>query len=227
MSNLKVLSIDFDYFINASSEERSLLFPDGDNELISSSIMSEVWKQHYDFFGNKIKDITLIPQYYLLCNFLEKANSKFKEVLCSESHKYCYYGIIENITSEIKHVEVYNLDFHHDRYMYGNELNCGNWVNTLEEVLTDKKIGFNYNWCKRSDSELNNIFGKIERTAIIDFNDVLDKLNEFDVVFLCRSDVWSPPHLDDMFNHLVWLFKNKSECFRKFEELYDRKGSYK
>ncbi len=36
---------------------------------------------------------------------------------------------------------------------------------------------------------------------------------QFDIVFLCRSDTWTPPHLDEGFNELV------QTCINHFDKV--------
>ena len=92
------------------------------------------------------------------------------------------------------------MDFHHDMYYYHdstNPVNCGNWVRELLKVRPNMK----YYWIKREDSETTLLGGdEIPESSILPF----DRLKEldFDYVYICRSDIWSPPHLDSKFDFI-------------------------
>ena len=47
MKPVKVLSIDWDYFIKATANEREFMFPDGGNEDLPESVQNSVWASHY------------------------------------------------------------------------------------------------------------------------------------------------------------------------------------
>ena len=114
--------------------------------------------------------------------------------MIANSHK----EIIELISDSIAlalcdgiSIEVDNVDFHHDRFDNGSNLNCGNWVLWLDDLVDLK-----YRWVSRKDSE------RGEELCEIGISDLRE---DYDYIFLCKSDVWSPPHLDKKFNELQRL----------------------
>ena len=205
----RVLSIDWDYFINATAEQRAFLFPDGVDENLDSELQKLCWDNHYNSsLGEQLKNIGVVKNDYetihsILRKFSHKNSRKEDLIQVAISHKWIYYFIMKRI-SEGEEFEVYNLDFHHDMYCYktrDEEVNCGNWVNCLLEKRPDMK----YYWVKREDSETEVLGGEVdcETKRIEELQDL-----EFDYVFICRSDCWSPPHLDTYFESL-WVLLSK------------------
>ena len=64
---MRILSIDFDYFIDASIEVRNECFPDG-HDNFSPEITKFVWEGRYEFHDN-LKDIGLIADYDKMCEY--------------------------------------------------------------------------------------------------------------------------------------------------------------
>lgn len=205
----RILSIDWDYFINATAVQRVLLFPDGGNENISYTLQDFIWNSHYSSPASaELRNIGILAiEYNTIHNILRKFIDKYlysnvanphREVLVTVSHRWIYDFIIKR-TKKNEEFEVYNVDFHHDMYNLktkDQEVNCGNWVNCLFE----KRHRMNYYWVAREDSERKVLGGEPVECKSIDLKD-LENL-DFDYVFICRSDCWSPPHLDTYFETL-------------------------
>lgn len=187
MKKIKILSIDFDYFIKATLEERNTKFPDGlDNA--PPEMLRQMWSEAYLKYP-EILDIGVTNTYDYMCCYLR--SHKFKKVLVADSHKEIQQLI--NTIPESTKLEVYNIDFHHDMYHYfssGEEINCGNWARKLVYEKDNKYI-----WIKREDSDTRTIFGEVE-CKIKSYLRVALKGIKFDYVFLCKSPEWTPPHLD-------------------------------
>lgn len=231
----KFLSIDWDYFIDASAVERALKFPDGGNENLPLDIQSIIWQIRYhdnpDILSIKVHDhfsrIIKVLAKFLMFTPRNPVDSKHK-VLASKniSHKYAYQFILDR-TQPGEHFEVYNIDFHHDMYYYSDScdpVNCGNWV---RELLKERP-GMQYYWVKREDSETSLLGGdEIPENIIVPFEKVEEQ--DFDYVFMCRSDMWSPPHLDSKFEVLCNLFHLsaiKAETKDRLESV-DRSPTFK
>lgn len=203
----KILSVDWDYFIGATAEQRALYFPDGGNETLPPTMQKLIWDSRYSSNPEVFRNIGILKRdYYILLDILKRFSFeylsdhnkvKLSQVLAMISHSWIYQFVI-NRTDPDEEFEVYNIDFHHDMYHYRtreNEVNCGNWVNCLLEHRPNMK----YYWIKREDSETEALGGEVScSTKTID--DLRDM--DFDYVFLCRSDCWSPPHLDSFFSNL-------------------------
>ena len=203
----RILSIDWDFFVNATAAQRYTLFPDGGNENLNKDIQDYIWRIHYTS-SPEIKNIGVLEEY---CEVLHKMLIRFadkfalrgenpdKRTLVTISHMWIYDYILEH-TTEDEEFEVYNIDFHHDMYCYRdseNLVNCGNWVNCLLE----KRPNMKYYWVKREDSEDTVIGGDKADCKITTIEEIKDL--DFDYFFMCRSDCWSPPHLDPDFEAVV------------------------
>lgn len=207
---MKILSIDWDYFIDCTSRERAILFPDGGNEYISPALQMFIWESHYStpdfqrsYVGKSLEEIKVREKDF---NAVLKIIKGFKGTVppaVAISHRFIYPLIMENSSPETS-IELYNVDFHHDRYFYRDpdkgEVNCGNWVNYVLENRPNTK----YYWIKREDSEEESLGGKVDYipATVEDLKEI-----DFDAIFLCRSDCWSPPHLDTYFNVLARAMK--------------------
>lgn len=191
----RILSIDFDYFIDTDINTRNFKFPDGIDDKPLDELAKD-WKSMYDHYP-EIKDIGVTSQYQVIFNHLYY--KRFDKVVVAESHKE-----IAQILAEIKEedeLQVVNFDFHHDNYISGgNTLDCANWVRHLKEMKPDADIV----WVRRKDSEIASLTGEFpyeHTTSIAPIG------HNFDYVFLCFSPEWTPPHLrylfDDMCNATI------------------------
>lgn len=224
----RFLSIDWDFFINATADERCILFPDGGSENLPDSIRKYIWDTRYG--DPRLEDIEV--DFDALQYIRKLCRSFCGKCLITESHKHAFDFIMENTTPD-EQFEVYNIDFHHDLYDFGHKrVNCGNWVAKLKE----KRPNMKYVWVNREDSEqlskdevqvviMQMSFDAFKSRCGDDFQGLTNHL------FLCRSDMWSPPHLDVYFRRLVRiLFSNQSadvkyeqgiEKLREFEKPTD------
>lgn len=199
----RILSVDWDYFINASDEERLALFPDGGNEELSESIKNFIWDSLYR--DPKLKEIGIREDDY--STLVEMSEQYFDgDCIVADSHKHIYDAIME-ITTADEEFEVINIDFHHDLYDYRTRegrVNCGNWGTILKEDRPNCK----FVWVKHPNSDTRVIGGGEVDAEIIEFKDFIYRYTllhyiQFDLVYLCRSAMWSPPHLDQKFIDIV------------------------
>lgn len=218
----RFLSIDWDFFIGATDVQRALLFPDGGNENMPDSLKNYIWDSHYRC--PELSSIKVSDDYKYLLKFCRDFSGK---CMISDSHKFAYDFIMENTTPREK-FNVYNIDFHHDLYNYrsGDEkVNCGNWAT----VLREERPNMVYNWVKCEDSDLMTTGGEKVDSYILDmwsFNDTFGKdiSGSFDYLYLCRSAMWSPPHLDPKFVKAVKILMKK--CPTKYEQGIDKPRPY-
>lgn len=216
----KILSIDWDFFVDATNDERLLLFPDG-NENLSPKLCDYIWSRRYD--DERLAEIGCTDD---LTTFIEEVVPKLKDsfVYICDSHKHAY-SFITGLSEEDEEVVVYNLDHHHDLYHYrtSDELvNCGNWGT----ILLEDRPNTEYIWVKRDDSDSIDIFGEEVPARMIDFDQFLKEFKEdpdsFKYVFVCKSSMWSPPHLDSKFTDFctrlykarlgVLIYENATAC---------------
>lgn len=228
-----VLSIDWDYFIDATSDERLLLFPDGGTEDVSLSLSNYIWAIRYaESSINKelgvcdkcIEDIGIRENellYIYRCLSFAKNNAL---ITISDSHADIYDFLIESNPNPCKQFNIYNIDHHSDCYNIGNDVNCGNWVNRLD----DKGYINSYTWIKNSDSDNSLVKSTLscetkEKTILIDtLNDI-----DWDYIFICRSSVWSPPHLDLDFNEFHDVLYNLCDVEFNHDFFINRYGELK
>lgn len=207
----RFLSIDWDYFIKATYDQRCTLFPDGGNENLPDNIRNYIWDKMYS--NPDLKEIEVIDEYSTLislCN-LYRGNC-----LVTDSHKHIY-DLIVGCTGSNEEFEIYNIDFHHDMYHFrtkGDRVNCGNWGTVLSEERPNMKM----KWVGREDSATEVIGGDEVDVEKITMQDVIEVFQKegFDYLFMCRSALWSPPHLDYWFIRAVETLMH--HCLVEYEE---------
>lgn len=211
----KFLSIDWDYYIDATDFQRYTMFPDGGNENLPTSLRDYIWDSYYR--NPELEKIGVLP---LEFKYLLSYCRQFKgQALITDSHKHIFDFIMDR-TDPDEFFEVYNIDFHHDLYDFktsdGARVNCGNWVTELRK----ERPGMSYKWVHRDDSELT-FDGELVEADFMTFNQFNMEFlrgiaDEFDYLFLCRSSVWSPPHLDKKFVRAVKALMSQN-CFCRYE----------
>ena len=183
----RILSIDFDYFINTGIYTRNEKFPDGEDHLAN---VQDIWLNHYLKYP-EIHNIGVTLNFHNYCRALRSLEKG--KVLIADSH-----ADIVKVFNDIdvdERLEVVNIDFHHDNYITGGDtLDCANWV----RHLMTKRPNTKFYWVRREDSETVSLEGEFPYPHGIEYLNTLD----FDYVFLCFSPEWTPPHLRPYFNDL-------------------------
>lgn len=215
MKPINILSIDFDYFVNATAEQRMTIFPDG-HEHYGVNIYNTVWMARYGECP-ELENIGVVEdEYTSLINYLnlliKRRQSSETCFVVTNSHKWIYDVITRDYTDWP--INMLHVDFHSDNYGLKDETNCGNWVNWLEKSLKDTHQRIwrvsKITWLGREDSdtaEETRFFKTMKRgkkpleTVISDYfhNSVPD------LIYICKSGSWSPPHLDVRFDELISL----------------------
>ena len=201
MGRVNVLSIDWDYFIGCDCLTRLMKFPDGGNENLSPWLQTLVWNTRYnDLYlhtkgAESLSSIPVFdPAYKDMCKFLR--SSRRIRTYAAESHS-MIYPLVEDLFNKYDEVEVWNLDFHHDMFVTGgNSLDCGNWLRFFADLKPDANI----TWVRREDSDTDSLFGEFPYHHTTHISEIQ---GEFDLVFLCFSSPWTPPHLYDKFVEMV------------------------
>lgn len=192
-----ILSIDFDYFIDVSAEERDLYFPKGSDE-IPKEKLKIIWEERYSQHP-RLRKIGVIQDYYFVQEFLTSLNIPKDRFYMADSHK-----SIRNLIAKIPHnlpLKIVNIDFHHDYYHFysgGDAYNCGNWLRRLVEERPTTKV----KWIRRKDSQIYSLEGEFPFEHVTDIRSLLK--DKFDYLFICRSPEWSPPHLSGKYEELAW-----------------------
>lgn len=215
MERLNVLSLDWDYFVSASVYERMNLFPDGGNENLSSLIGNMVWSSHYcsDDLVKIKTDSKAIRTVKKILKMPETGHYGFQIM---DSHKYAYDFIMESCNEYgYDSINLVNVDYHHDVYSNGTEVDCGNWLEKIIKKFDDSDSMFT--WVARRDSDMNQGQSLDDCHHGLECTFDLDILEEYnwDIVFICRSAMWSPPHLDRNFrNAFQWIIQDKPASYQ-------------
>lgn len=197
---LKILSIDFDFFQNVK-KETLYTYPDGHDLGTDMSVF--VWAHHYanPFECKLLEEVSVNQKLFdemkeiIISN---KSDDVDKPTMVANSHMHIYDFIVNNYDSK-KHngIDIVNIDMHHDMFNDNPKLDCGNWINHITERFPNYQL----TWIANPISEEMYGFGeKIKHYVKTDFDSIKDK--QFDIIFLCRSDTWLPPHLDNKFDEL-------------------------
>lgn len=204
MATYRILSIDWDYFIDASLVYRLHNFPDG--HVFGQRLESIIWSTHYASvtsltkIGVNAKALTKVKEYVIA-----RINSgRVKAVFCAYNHDELYPFIHRHIGAvRGDKLSLTNIDFHHDTWDLDNGVvDSGNWLTHLKAEFGDSA---NMRWvgCKDSPGSDYSWLNPISLSAAL-------KL-EYDYIFICRSGLWSPPHLDGRFNDLAYAMAAEAQ----------------
>ena len=209
MTKMKVLSIDFDYFQKVDAETMALCYPDGHD--ISPSISSIVWTSRYVAYEEELKNVKLDERHFNVIKSLLADQRYNTPCMAVQSHKHIYDFILDNYNSDkYDGCEIYNIDTHHDMYNSNNELDCGNWGSHIREAIPGTEITWIANNISRDIFSIEE-GDELDKIIKNDFSPIIGK--KFDLIFLCRSDTWLPPHLDIYFSELFELLTtNFARC---------------
>lgn len=212
---LRILSIDFDYFVNPTALQRALYFPDGGREM-SDTLNTFVWAGAYAHSKiatkkagnekNSLMQVELLKKPLQTIHNIVMAQGDIRYMV-ADSHAHSYDFINENWDGSV--TELYNVDFHHDTFDVGEGVHCGNWLRWL---LNDGTVDVAY-WVNQPDSELAD-----NMTQMIPLSE-LPKTG-YDLVYICRSGWWTPPHMDEAFIKYLArpLIENKNGWEVKYQQ---------
>lgn len=217
---MKVLSIDWDYFQKVSVDTMRNCYPDG---LDASTFLSEItWGSRYASDGKEINDVTVMEDELENMFKLLLEQDRDCPVMIANSHRNCYDFILSNLHEEdTEGVKLTNVDMHHDLMNENPDVDCGNWIGKLLEEGYIKKPksdkGSPFKWVHNPVS-FEMYFGddlnendKDDKTLIraLGTDDSIKSIadEKYDLIFLARSDTWSPPHLDKYFCLLTDLMQ--------------------
>ena len=204
MKTINVLSVDWDYMVEATSVQRCTLFPDVGNEDVNQSLLDYIWRRLYSY-SSEIDSIEVDAESLdSIMSIISSCVTNHTNLYITDSHKYAFDAVSKVLGSDQHTLNLVNVDFHHDCYdLYGEvgTVNCGNWVNALFDPNNHMISEYSkYTWIKRDDSD---DFDDIDTEDLPDWInvDTVDNItmDDIDVLFICRSGVWSPPHLDEEF----------------------------
>lgn len=206
---LNVLSIDFDFFQTADADTMNFYYPDGID--LPPEITTVTWSGHYyGISGEHVRKVTC-PESDVHTLYKLIQQNKQDVIACEAycSHVHIYDMICEHYaTKRYDKINLINIDMHPDVSNENKHLDCGNWISHLKQVHPNTKL----QWITRQTMvdllELNNMHLSLHT----DFEILKDfKPN---LIFLCRSDTWFPPHLDMYFDEfLKQLQQLFPDCF--------------
>ena len=192
---MKVLSIDFDYFQDGTKEQLSM-YPDGID--LPPELSDIVWAGKYFYYGEKLRKVSINTRLYQEIIRILRRQRKDIPVMITNSHVKCYNFILGQSETN---VNLTNVDLHHDFFNDNKRLDCGNWIGKLKEYIVVDSI----RWICREISLDVYGFTRYEEGKLMPICIGLDTIRaeNFDLLFICRSDPWVPPHLDEYFNDLL------------------------
>lgn len=211
---LNVLSIDWDYFIKADMKQRIRLFPDNGNEKLPFSVRDVVWISRYSEVP--LEKIKLDKP---SCNMLSDVfQAGCKKAMIVDSHRYAYKFIDDYMDTDYSGINLINVDFHHDCYIGGEEVDAGNWLRSL--IKKYRRMDNSFTWVARQDSGMDALK---EHPLPIEISYDINIISKYDwdLIFFCKSEMWSPPHLDIKFRELALTLKDISPSVL-YEEDVDR-----
>lgn len=195
-----ILSIDWDYFIDATKKQRASLFPDGGTEALPIGIQEAIWVARYTN-PHLEKISTLHDELEELRKIIEEGADKNTIFMIADSHEYIY-SFINGYTKTDSILHLSNIDFHHDCFGKSRKVHCGNW---LSHMMKNALASSTFEWIAREDS----LIEKINGLKLIK-EDFSSLKKNWDLVFICRSGMWSPPHLDDEFaKAFSWIIEDR------------------
>ena len=213
-----ILTIDWDYFFKASRKIRDS-FPPIPDGTVGAIPDNSLWLKHYkDEYEEVSIDSTSLTE---LIEVFYAGIPQIKFSFFSENH-----GEMLNVVRFIcdnlgdnTPVNITNVDYHHDFSFSGFTPRCDNWGRLIQSD--------SFEWCSRPDSDrqsfgfpITDYFPVIE----VSFGEVIKRLYSgyYQYVHLCRSDLYSPPKEDFLFDNLrVTLVKNSADVLN-MEILSDR-----
>ena len=213
---MRVLSIDWDYFQKVTKETVQKCYPEGID--LPTNLSEIVWGSKYAMYARELaKVILLYHEYDSLLELLSKQNRNCP-VMIANSHSHIY-GFIQSYLRGT--AQITNIDMHHDIINDNAELDCGNWISNLikDNVIAKssskeyKSIRWianpisldTYGLSEDLDPQMQKTLANLCQCKSI--ADIIDE--KFDIIYLARSDNWSPPHLDTYFCELVEMIKER------------------
>lgn len=214
---MKILSIDWDYFQDVKTETLRECYPEGiDNPTV---ITETIWRGKYALYGDRLSKVDLLQAEFQSLLHLLSEQRNTCPVMIANSHRHIYDFVHSHLSDK---VQITNIDMHHDIINDNETLDCGNWIRELlkDGVVARSTLDSNYSsvlWIANPTSL--DMYG-LSR----DYDASLQKMlrclcrkksiselfgEQYDLIYLARSDTWSPPHLDLYFCQLAEYIKSR------------------
>lgn len=196
---MNVLSIDFDYFQNVSVDCLHRCYPNGIDRINEQSVKE--WSSRYSQHGiaSELRSVCLLDDEFDMAKELIQAQSPDCIAMVANSHISIYDLICDEMERrEDAKLWISNIDMHHDMFNENPTLDCGNWIGHIQDRFQTARMEWIANPISREMYGLDDPQYDMIKTGIAAM-----KRKTFDVIFLCRSDNWLPPHLDSRFTELA------------------------
>lgn len=200
-----ILSIDFDYFQDVPDPSAFQSYPDGID--LPTELSTIVWASKYSFDQDADRILSVKPlenELKILKGILLNQDPDTK-IMIRNSHLEIYNWIHELIPNGQPFC-LRNVDMHHDLFNGNSFVDCGNWVDQVFRDYGRKSVDFK--WIPNPISLKMYGFEEYEISDLL--IDTLQDISteKYDYIFLCRSDNWFPPHLDDSFIDILTVIKS-------------------
>lgn len=200
----KVLSVDFDFFQNVIPAYLND-YPEGID--YSTDESCEQWNLSYIINPMLANTQINLPLFCIMKQILQVQKTDIP-VLITQSHSNAYSFIKQHAKTESLYLV--NIDLHHDLVNDNNKLDCGNWISHIFSCFDRVK----FKWIARKAAVKSYDIKQEEEKAMCISYGLSELLKEqFDAVFICRSDAWLPPHMDIYFEEL------KNTCVKHFNSV--------
>lgn len=206
-----ILSIDFDRFL-ITDKDVLTYFPDGIDMPTPASEL--IWGNRYISrdVRDKILSVTIHQNAVNQIVRVLAAQDANTHVLVCNSHREIYDFIHEHTMFE-QPLRIHHLDLHTDLYSTLPDIDCGNWLWHIRNEYPDTQTV----WYPSALSW--QIHGKNVRDSFDEIKlSMPARTQRFDLIFICRSDPWMPPHLDFIFQKMLDQLKEKAKFSIEIEE---------
>lgn len=195
---LRVLSVDFDFFQRVSADTVQKCYPDGRD--LSPALSLTVWHAHLSVpqEAEKIRKVTVDRKRMEQLKKIIRRQDPSIPVMVVQSHVHIYHFILSHMAGYSR-CDITNIDMHHDMFNGNPTLDCGNWISHIKQAIPKCKI----TWIANRTSE--EAYGLKGLPVKYELDELMDR--QFDLLFLCRSDAWLPPHLDDRFLEVLAVIR--------------------
>lgn len=198
------LSLDWSYFIDAPPDVRSGCFQPVTEEGHDDDFISFAWAAAYAEHGGKLKKAGVKPVLYDILRRLPQR----VPVFVHKDHRHAY-DVFNQYLRRNDTVTLLNVDAHPDTENGSRKLGSHNWLRLFMGIHREK--GNRFLWLsddgyKRECPEGLSAFTDINSSGIRDV--------PWDIIFIARSDMYCPPHLDGRFIDVFRTFLKGRKSYK-------------
>ena len=205
---VRVLSLDWDWFFSYGREgELEKLLPDPLYEECSPECIAEEWASRYLYLteGKTALDLAVSQEKLFRIHSVLQILPHAAEAFAAESHL-SLYRLLKSRYPDAS-FDVVQYDHHHDLCPVRDGLpDSGSWGAALLEEGRLQSLLWVGNPSSVTDCGGAPVFARYPDTVRFTVNPE-EISGPFDVLFLCRSLIWAPPHADCEFRRLIGQIK--------------------